>query len=181
MPNRNIYLPGDERNYLKQLPRSVIDAGNLKRMFCHHDDTIIYLQLSVAKQIPGDLLCRIHKFPLGVILGNTRTIADFRKRFHWRNCIGRIANQSKNCSQCVQMNQLKSSILNTSLQDSSRTTSFSRENSQIDFMGPYATTRYKYVLTASNVFSKYLFVVTLTRVIASIAASTKVTIRFGNS
>ena len=111
----------------------------------------------------------------------TRTIAEFRKRYYCPNYIEKIADYIKNCSSCLQVKQVRPSRLKPPLQEITTTTSFPGDILQIDIMGAYPTTAYKYILTAINVFSKYLFAVPLMTVSASTVASALVSTMFNHS
>ena len=181
IPDNSIYSTGDEQKYIKQLPRLIIDNGILKRKYYNHDGTTLYDHLCVPKHMLKEILYRIHNSPTGGDLGITRTIAEFRKRFYYPNYIEKIADYIRNCSSCLQLKQIQLSRLKTPLQEISSTTSFPGDILQIDFMGAYPTTPYKYVLTAIDVFSKYLLAVPLTTVSASTVASALVCIMFNHS
>ena len=178
IPDRNIYSTGDEQKYIKQLPLLLIDNGILKRKYYNHDGTTLYNQLYVPKHMLKEIICRIHNSPTGGHFGLTRTIAEFRKRFYCPNYIEKIAEYVRNCSSSLQLKQIHLSQLKPPLQEISTTTSFP---GQIDIMGAFPTTPYRYVLTAIDVFSKYLFAVPLQPVNVSIVASALVSIMFNHS
>ena len=181
IPDNNIYSTGDEQKYIKQLPRLIIDNGILKRNYYNHDGTTLYDQLCVPKHMLKEILYRIHNSPTGGHLGITRTIGEFRKRFYCPNYIKKIVDYIRNCSSCLQLKQIHLSRVKTPLQEISSTTSFPGDILHIDIMGAYPTTPYKYVLTAIDVLSKYLFAVPLTTMSASTVASALVSILFNHS
>ena len=67
------------------------------------------------------------------------------------------------------------------LQPVSSLQSFPGEMLQMDLVGPFSSPHYRYVLTAIDVFTKYLFAVPLTRVTATPVASNLVSIFFKHS
>ena len=182
MPTNKIYSTGDEQKYLKQMPRPLIDNGILKRRYYYnHDGTTLYNQLCVPKHMVREILYRIHNSPTGGHLGITRTIAEFRKRFYCPNYIEKIADSIRNSSSCLQVKQFQQSRLKPPLQERTTTTSLPGDILQIDIMGAYPATPYEYILTAIDVFSKYLFAVPLMTVSASTVASALVSIMFNHS
>ena len=128
-----------------------------------------------------EILYPIHISPTGGHLGITRTIAEFRKRFYRPNYIEKIADYVRNCSSCLQVKQVQPSRLKPPLQKITATTPFPGDILQIDIMGAYPTTPYKYIVTAIDVFSKHLFAVPLMTASAATVASALVSIMFNHS
>ena len=128
-----------------------------------------------------EILYRIHNSLIGGHLGKTRTIAEFRKRFYCPNYFEKIADHIRSCSLCLQVKEVQLSRLKPRLQEIATATSFPGDILQTDIMGAYPTTPYKYILTAIDVFSKYLFAVPLMTVSAATVASALVSILFNHS
>ena len=128
-----------------------------------------------------EILYRIHNSLTGGHLGITRTIAEFRKRFYCPNYIEKIADRIRNCSLCLQIKEIQPSTLKPRLQEITTATSFPRDILQTDIMAAYSTTPYKYILTAIDVFSKYLFAVPLMTVSAATVVSALVSLMFNHS
>ena len=84
-PTTNIYSIGVEQKHLKQLRRLYTENGTLYRRYLAHDGKMLYKQLRVPKSSLREVMYRIHNAPTGGLLGKTRTIENFRKRFYWPN------------------------------------------------------------------------------------------------
>ena len=95
---------------------------------------------------------------------------EFRKRFYFPNFTDFFISSSKNCLTCLQLKRVPSKFLKTPLQPVSPLASYPGETLQIDFVGPLKSPVHRYVLTASDVFTKYLFAVPLTNVRADTIA-----------
>ena len=180
-PLHNIYSSGEEQKYRKQLPRLTIDNGILKRNYYDHDGTILHKQVCVPKHMLKEILYRIHNSLTGGYLGITRTIAEFRRRFYCPNYIEQIASYIRNCSTCLQLKLVQPSRLKPPLSELSSKTSFPGDIMQIDIQGAFPSSPYKYVLTAIDVFSKYLFAVPLTTISAPSVAAALASIMFNHS
>ena len=137
--------------------------------------------LCVPKHMLKENRYRIHNSPTGGHLGMTRAIAEIRRRFYCPNYIEKIAAYIRNRSSCLQVKQVQPSRLKPPLQEITKTTSFPGDILQMDIMGAYPTTPYKYILTAIDVFSIYLFAVPLMTVSASTVASALVSMLFNHS
>ena len=124
---------------------------------------------------------RVHNSPTGGNLGITRTTEEFRKRFYCPNYVEMIADYIRNCSRCLQMKQRQPSKPRTPPQEVLTLKSFPGDPMQIDILGPFPSSPYKYALTAIEVFTKYLFAVPLTIISAVSVATASVSHMFQHS
>ena len=164
-PTTNVYSTGEQK-YLKQLRRSFTENGMLYRRYFTHDGKMLYKQLCVPSTMLKEVMYRMHNAPTGGHLGITRTIQLFRKRFYCPQFVEQIADCIRNYSTCLQIKQVQPARLRTPLREISVLKSFPGELMQIDFLGPLPSSQYKCVLTAIDVFTKYVFALPLTTIIA---------------
>ena len=87
----------------------------------------------------------------------------------------------KNCLSCLQLKRVPSKFLKTPLQPVWSVKSYPGEKFQIDLIGPLKLPVHRYVLTAIDVFTKYLFAVPLTDVRADTIARDLTSIFFRHS
>ena len=99
-----------------------------------------------------------------------RTAQEFRKRFYFPGFVEYFVQMIKNCLTCIQQNAISNKALRNFLQPRSSLQSFPGDLLQIDIVGPLPSTLYKYVLTGIDVFSKYLFALSLTKISATVIA-----------
>ena len=179
-PSANIYSTGEQK-YLKQFRQLFLENGILYRRYFAHDGTILYKQLGVPKTILKEIMYRIHNSATEGHLGITRTTEEFIKRFYFPNYVEIIADYIRDCSTCLQMKQIQPSNLWTPLHEVSALKSFPGDLMQIDILGPFPSSPYKYFLTAIDFFTKYLFAVPLTTISAVSVATALVSIMFQHS
>ena len=87
----------------------------------------------------------------------------------------------RNCLQCLQLKRAPTKQIKTPLQPVSSLQSYPGDMLQIDLVGPLKSPMYTYVLTAVDVFSKYLFAMPLTNGRADNVARALTTIFFQHS
>ena len=113
--------------------------------------------------------------------GIAKTVEEFRKRFFFPNFTEFFISSIKTCLTCLQLKRVPSKFLRTPLQPVSSLNSYHGETLQIDLVGPLKSPGHRYVLTAIDVFTKYLFAVTLTNVRADTIARELTSIFFRHS
>ena len=154
------FLTDEEEKYVKQFPRLIIDKGVLCREF--YDDTgrVTAKQAVVPKSLRAELIYRLHNSKMKGHNGLMKTIADFRERFYFPGFTENIINYIKNCLTCAQVKPIPQSHRTPPLGTMQTQTGLPAEAMQIDIVGQLPNSAgYKYILTAIDVFSRYLFAV----------------------
>ena len=74
--NNNIFSTREEKNYLEQLAKLLMDNGLLKRNYYQHSGRSLNRQLCVPKHMLKETLYRSHISSIGGHIDKTRKIAD---------------------------------------------------------------------------------------------------------
>ena len=158
-PDGSPHLPIALRKYRKQFNRLVAEDDILYRLFYDDCGNVQYRQFCVPKHLWREVTYRLHNSKTAGHFGIAKTIAEFRKRFYFHNFTEFLLSTVKNCLSCLQLKRAPSKFLKPPLQPLSSETSYPGEFLQIDLVGPHQSPHYRYVLTAIDVFTKYLFAV----------------------
>ena len=128
-----------------------------------------------------EIVFRLHNSKTAGHFGIARTVEKFRKRFFFPNFTEFFISSIKNCHNCWQLKRVPSKFLETSLQPVLSLNWYPCETLQIDLVGPLKSPVHGYVLTAIDVFTKYLLAVPLTNVRADTIAREITSIFFRHS
>ena len=157
------YLKTTELKYFKQLPRLTLNNGILYRKFFDQTGKVSHEQFCVPAHLQKELLYRIHNSRWRGHLGISRTIAEFRKRFYFPNFTEILTDYIRNCLTCLQTKAAKQISLKPPLQPVASERNFPADTLQIDLVGKLQASPHSFILTAIDVFSRYLFAVPLTK------------------
>ena len=156
------FYTDEEEKYIKQFPRLMIDKGVLCREF--YDDTgkVSAYQAVVPKHLRTELLYRLHNTKLKGHHGLMKTITEFRERFYFPGFTETLINHIKNCLTCVQSKPIPESHRTPPLGTMMTDAGLPADALQIDIVGQLPDSAgYRYILTAIDVFSRYLFAIPL--------------------
>ena len=128
-----------------------------------------------------ETIYRLHNSQTAGHLGIKATIQEFRKRFYYPGFTEHFISFIKNCLTCLQLNRVPKSHITPKLQPVSSLQSYPGDMLQIDLVGPLKSSQYKYVLSGTDVFTKYLFAVPLTNGYADTVARELVKVFFQHS
>ena len=142
---------------------------------------IKHKQYCVPKSLWREVVYRLHHSRTAGHLGNVKTIEEVQKRFYFPNFTELLVSTVRNCLQCLQLKRAPTKQIKTPLQPVSSLQSYPGDMLQIDLVGPLKSPMYTYVLTAVDVFSKYLFAVPLTNGRADYVARALTTVFFQHS
>ena len=174
-------LPLALRKYRKQFNRLVVENDILYRLFYDDCAKVKYKRFCVPKTLWREVVFRLHNSKAAGHFGIVKTVEEFRKRFSFPNFTKFSISSLKNCLTCLQLKRVPSKFLKTPLQPVSYLNSYPGETLQIDLVGPLTSPVHRYVLTAFDVFTKYLFTVPLTNVRADTIARELPSIFFRHS
>ena len=176
-PNLRLAL----RKYRKQFNRLVVEKDILYRLFYDDCGKVKYKQFCVPKTLWREVVFRLHKSKTGGHFGVAKTVEEFRKGFYFPNFTEFFISSIKNCLTCLQLKRISSKFSKTPLQPVSSLNSYPGETLQIDLVGPLKSPVHRYLLTAIDVFTKYLFAVPLKNVRADTIARELTSIFFRHS
>ena len=180
-PDESPNLPLALRKYRKQFNRLVVENDILYRLFYDDCGKVKYKQFCVPKTLWRKVVFRLHNSKTAGHFGIVKTVEEFRKRFYFPNLTEFFISSIKNCLTCLQLKRVPSKFLKTPLQPVSSLNSYPGETLRIDLVGPLTSSVHRYVLTAIDVFTKYLFAVPLTNVRADTIARELTSIFFRHS
>ena len=180
-PDESPNLPLALRKYRKQFNRLVVENDILYRLFYDDCGEVKYKQFCVPKTLWREVVFRLHNSKAAGHFGIAKTVAEFRKRFYFPNFTEFFISSIKNCLTCLQLKRVPSKFLKTPLQPVSSLNSYPDGTLQIDLVGPLKSPVHRYVLTAIDVFTKYLFAVPVTNVRADTIARELTSIFFRHS
>ena len=180
-PDESPNLPLALQKYRKQFNHIVVENDILYRLF--YDDCVKmkYKQFCVPKLLWREVVFCLHKSKTVGHFGIAKPVKEFRKSFCFPNFTEFFISSIKNCLTCLQLKRVPSKFLKTPLQQVSSLKSHPGETLQIDLVGPLKSPVHRYVLTAIDVFTKYLFAVPLTNVRAGTIARELTSIFFRHS
>ena len=154
----NQYATFDENKYIKQLPRLTMRDRVLCRKFYDHTGKVQYYQTVIPIHLRKELLYRIHNTKFMGHKGMGKTITEFRKKFYFPGFTEYLVDYIKNCQSCTQIKPIKASLITPPMQQMMSKVAYPGNMMQIDIVGAMKESGgYTYILTAIDVFSRYLF------------------------
>ena len=179
-PDESPNLPLALRKYRKQFNRLVVENDFLYRLFFDDCGKVKYKQFCVPKTLWRGVVFRLYNAKSAGHFGIAKTVEKFRKNFFFQFLTFFIS-FTKNCLTCFQLKCVPSTFLKTPLQPIPSLNSDPGGTLQIDLIGLLKSPVHRYVLTAFDVFTKFLFAVPLTNVGADIIARELTSIFFRHS
>ena len=162
------YANGEIRALAKQINNLFITQdGVLLRKFHKHNGRDYDTQIVAPKHLREEILYRLHHPKTEGHRGSRKTIQECRNRFYWPNYQEDIEAYIANCLTCIQLKSTPEQNIRPPLRGITHENSFPGDMMQIDLIGPFKPSAgFTQVLTAIDVFTKYLFAVPLRRVTA---------------
>ncbi len=116
----------------------------------------------VPEHLEQELICRIHDQLQHA--GMQKCAQEFRKRFYFPDIYEKMLFHIKNCATCMQTKPPSTEEIRTPLEPMNLENEEPGETMMIDLVGPLPNSGgYTQILTAMDVFSRYLFTVPLMR------------------
>lgn len=164
-PSDAEYLNFEQTKYLKQFDRLLVKGSILYRKFFDNTGNVQVNQMVVPKQLRKELLFRIHNTKFKAHLGITKTAIEFRKKFYFPGFSEYVVDYIRNCETCLQVKPVKSAYQKPPLQEVVSKQNYPGDMLQIDLVGRFESSGgYNHIMTAIDVFSRYLFAIPLKRV-----------------
>ena len=169
------YPTYEEDKYLKQFERLTVRNGILYRKFFDDTGAVKVLQIVVPKHLRQELLYRLHNSKFKGHRGCTQTATEFREKFYYPGFTESLIKYVTNCQTCCQAKPIRNDFLKPPLQEVMTTVGAPGDMLQIDLVGKLNPSGgYNHILTAIDVFSRYLFAVPVKKVDAVTIARTLV-------
>ncbi len=112
-----------------------------------------------------ELIYRLQNSKLKGHMGITQTLDEFRQRYHLPGFSEYIVDHIRNCSSCHQTTPASMPHQKPPLMPVASEQQLPEDMLQIDIVGRLPTCRgYQYILTAMDVFSKYVFAVPIKKI-----------------
>ena len=165
------YLNFDLQKYRKQFKRLTVNNNVLYRQYFNHIGNISHLQLCVPKHLRTELIYRLHNSKQKGHQGISNTLVELRKGFYFPGYQESIRDYISNCTTCHQAKNAKLTSQRPPLQPVSALQFYPEDMMQVDIVGKLPECKgYKYILSAMDVFSKYLFAIPIKHPDASTVA-----------
>ena len=162
------YETQEIRKYQAQLPHlTMTPEGVLVRKFWKHNGRDYFTQTVIPKHLRKELLLRLHNTKTESHRGMRKTIEECRRKYYWPNYHMDIRDWISNCLTCMQIKPIPTQHIKPPLQSLSSQTAFPGDMLQVDLVGPFTPAGgYTHIITAIDVFTKYLFATPIRRVTA---------------
>ena len=133
--------------------------------FFIENSLITQVEISQNNVVPKELqelIFSINNSKLKGHLGISKTITEFRKKYYFPCFTEFLIVYISNCLSCIQIKSPKHENLTPPLNPVTSNTSFPADLLQFDIVGLPKSGGYSYVITAMDVFSKYMFALPIT-------------------
>ena len=150
--------------YLAQEDRIIIKDGLLYRQYFGDTGKVKYLQVLLPQQLVNEFIHH-HHGKYGRHPGIAKTIQQCREKYYYPGLAARIANHISQCMECAQTKRTPNSTITPPLIDMSKIAMGPEDALQMDIV-PFddPSGGYTAVITAMDVFSRYLFVYSVARI-----------------
>ena len=164
--NPSMHINEDiQTNELKKLIRNIkrltIRDDMLQRMYYNEVGEITSYQPVLPMKFAMTLCKELHDGRQHQ--GVAKCIQEYRKSFYVPGITESIYNYARNCAICIQTKPAKQEQIRPPLQEIMANTNAPEEIMQIDLVGkmPVTTAGHTHILTAIDVYSRYLFAIPL--------------------
>ena len=150
--------------YLAQEDRIIIKDGLLYRQYFGDTGKVKYLQALLPQQLVDEFIQQ-HYGKYGKHPGVAKTIQQCREKYYFPGLAARIASHIAHCMECAQTKRTPNSTITPPLIDMSKVAMGPEDALQMDIV-PFddPSGGYTAVITAMDVFSRYLFAYSVTRI-----------------
>ena len=150
--------------YLTQDDRIIIKDGLLYRQYFGDTGKVKYLQVLLPQQLVDEFI-QYHHGKFGKHPGIAKTIQQCREKYYFPGLAARIATHITQCPECAQTKRTPNANITPPLIDMSKVALGPEDALQMDIV-PFddPSGGYNAVITAMDVFSRYLFAYSVARV-----------------
>ena len=158
-PHGDVLLGTDRRykHYKANEDRIIVKDGLLYRKYYGETGSVKYYQILQPKQIVNEVLRNLHG-EFGKHPGITKTIIAYRKKYFYPNMAQLIREWVLSCEQCLRESRTNLRLTRPPLQNPNKYITAPEDAMQIDLVpGLPPSGGYENIVTAIDVFSRYLF------------------------
>ena len=158
-PHDDVLLATDRRNkrYKANEDRSILKDGLLFRRYNGETGSVKYYQILIPKQLVNEVLRNLHG-EFGKHPGNTKTIIAYREKYYHPNMAQLIREWILSCEQCLRESRINPQLTHPPLQNPNEHITAPEDAMQVDLVpGLPPSGGYENIVTAIDVFSRYLF------------------------
>ena len=158
-PHDNVLLATDRRykHYKANEDRIILKDGLLFRKYYGETGSVKYYQILIPKQLVNEVLRNLHG-DFGKQPGITKTINRYREKYYYPNMAQLIREWVLSCEQCLRESRINPRLTRPPLQNPNEYITAPEDAMQIDLVpGLPPSGGYQNIVTAIDVFSRYLF------------------------
>ena len=135
----------------------ILKDGLLFQKYYGETGSVKYYQFLKPKQLVNEVLRNLHG-EFGKHPGITKTMIAYREKYYYPNMAHLIREWVMSCEQCLRESRMKPQLTRPPLQNSNEYITVQEDAMQIDLVpGLPPSGGYEYIVTAMDVFSRYLF------------------------
>ena len=164
-PHDEVLLTTDKRfqHYKANGDRIILKEELLYRKYYGETGTIKYYQILVPQQKVDEVLRSLHG-EIGPRPRDTKTIFACRQKYHYPNMAQLIRQWVISCQQCIRESRIDTRLTGTALQNPIENNTAPEDAMRSDLIPDLPPSGgYEKIVTAMNVFSRYLFDYTISR------------------
>ena len=158
-PHDDVLLATDRRykHYKANEDRIILKDGLLFRKYYGETGSVEYYQILVPKQLVNEVLRNLHG-EFGKHPGITKTIIAYREKYYYPNMAQLIKDWVMSCEQFLRESRINPRVTRLPLQNPNQYITAPEDAMQIDLVsGLPPSGGYENIVTAMDVFSRYLF------------------------
>ena len=158
-PLDEVLLTTDRRfkHYKANEDRIILKDGLLFRKYYGETGSVKYYQILIPKQLVNEVLRNLHG-EFGKLPGITKTIFAYRGKYYYPNMAQLIKEWVLSCEQCLGESRINPRLTHSPLQNPNEYITAPEDAMQIDLVsGLPPSGGYENIVTAIDVFSRYLF------------------------
>ena len=158
-PHDDVLIATDRRykHYIANEDRIILKDGLLFRKYYGETGSVKYYQILIPKQLVNEVLRNLHG-EFGKHPGITKTIRAYREKYYYPNVAQIIREWVMSCEQCLREARINPQLTRPPLQNPNEYITAPEDAMQIDLVpGLPPSGGYENIVTAMNVFSRYLF------------------------
>ena len=158
-PHDDVLLATDRRfkHYKANEDRIILKDGLLFRKYYGDTGSVKYYQIVIPNRLVNEVLRNLHG-EFGKHPGITRTIIACREKYYYPNMAQLIREWVLSCEQCLRESRINPRLTCPPLQNQNEYITAPEDAMQIDLVpGLSPSGGYENIVTANDVFSRYLF------------------------
>ena len=144
-------------NYKAKEDRIFLKDGLLLRKYFRETNSVKYYQILISKQLVNEVLRSLHA-EFGKHPGISKTIIAYREKYYFPKLAQLITEWVMSCEKCFRESRIDRSLTRPPLQNPEEHITSPEDAMQIDLVSELPPSGgYENILTAMDVFSRYLF------------------------